>query len=65
MLLHLVELYMRRTRMPPSRFGRDALNDPRFVFTLREGREPRRRTRERVVAFIAAYDQNLLEGYDL
>ncbi len=64
MLLHLVELYLRRTRTPPSRFGRDALGDPKFVFNLRDGREPRRRTRQRVIAFISARDDELLSGYD-
>lgn len=65
MLLHLVEFYMRRTRTPPSRFGRDAVGDPKFVFNLREGREPRRRTRQRVIAFMTARDEDNLTGFDL
>jgi hypothetical protein len=52
MLLHHVELFLRRTRTPPARFGRDAVSDPRFVFQLREGRKPRPRTVERVLTFI-------------
>lgn len=63
MLINLVDHYLRRTRTPPSRFGRDALGDPNFVFNLRDGREPRRRTRQRVEAFIASREADLLENY--
>ena len=54
MLLHRVEEHLRITRTPPTRFGREALGDPRFVFDLREGREPRSITVARVLAYIAA-----------
>jgi len=40
--------------MPAARFGREAMKDPRFVFDLRRGREPRQRTIERVRAFLEA-----------
>jgi hypothetical protein len=53
-LLTTVERHLRRAAMPPSRFGREVAGDPRFVFDLRRGREPRPATRERVLAFIAA-----------
>lgn len=52
MLLETVERFLRRTRTPPARFGRDAVNDPTFVFDLRDGREPRRRTVMRVLDYI-------------
>jgi len=52
-LLSRVERYLRKTDTPPTRFGREALGDPRFVFDLRNGREPRSRTVERVCAFLA------------
>lgn len=52
MLLEAVERFLRRTRMPPARFGRDAVGDPCFVFDLRDGREPRRRTVIRVLDFM-------------
>ena len=52
MLLHRVEAHLRATRTPPARFGRDALSDSRFVFDLREGREPRSTTIARVLAYI-------------
>jgi hypothetical protein len=53
-LLLTVERHLRRAAVSPSRFGREVAGDPRFVFDLRRGREPRAATRERVLAFIAA-----------
>lgn len=53
-LLTIVERYLRKRAMPPSRFGRQATGDPRLVFDLRRGREPRPATVARVQAFIAA-----------
>lgn len=47
-----IELYLRRNRMSPTRFGRDAVNDPRFVFDLRNGRELREKTVARVAAWL-------------
>ncbi len=51
-LLRKVEHHLRRSAVTPSRFGRDAAGDPRFVFDLRRGREPRPATVARVIAFI-------------
>ena len=51
-LLRRIENYLRRSATPPTRFGRDALGDPRFVFDLREGREPRPATISRVTAWL-------------
>ena len=53
-LLFEVERCLRRRNMAASRFGRMATSDPKFVFDLRQGREPRPRTAARVLAFIAA-----------
>jgi hypothetical protein len=47
-----IELYLRRTSTAPTRFGRDALGDPRFVFDLRNGREPREETSARIHAWL-------------
>ena len=41
--------------MPATRFGREAVKDPRFVFDLRRGREPRSGTIRRVRAFLEAW----------
>ena len=47
-----IELYLRRTKTAPTRFGRDAVNDPRFVFDLRMGREVGEKTASRVHAWL-------------
>lgn len=52
-LLRSIENYMRRNGVAPTRFGREAVGDPRFVLDLRLGREPGRRVSERVTAYIA------------
>ncbi|MCB9993699.1 MAG: homoserine dehydrogenase [Hyphomicrobiaceae bacterium] len=41
--------------MSPTRFGREFVGDPQFVFDLRDGREPRRDTREKVLAAMSAF----------
>ena len=51
-LLREVEKFLNRSQTAPTRFGRDAVGDPRFVFDLRRGREPREATVERVRAFL-------------
>lgn len=55
-LLTIVERCLRTRNMSPSRFGRQAAHDPRFVFDLRRGREPRAVTQARVLAYIANPD---------
>jgi 2,4-dienoyl-CoA reductase-like NADH-dependent reductase (Old Yellow Enzyme family) len=49
-----VEKFLKTSNMPAARFGREAMKDPRFVFDLRRGREPRPRTIERIRAFLEA-----------
>ena len=51
-LLKEVEKYLAVHQVSPARFGREAMGDPRFVFDLRAGREPRARTVHRVRAFL-------------
>jgi hypothetical protein len=48
-----VERFLRRTGMSPTKFGRLAVNDPRLVFDLRNGREPGDSIVARILAFIA------------
>ena len=55
MLLMHVEKYLRRTGMPPTRFGREAVCDPRLVDDLRRGRTVGERLAARVIAYIAAH----------
>lgn len=56
-LLPAIEKYLRARNIAPTLFGRDAVRDPRFVLDLRNGREPRRRTVLRVIAFMADRDE--------
>lgn len=53
-LLPRIERYLRRTETPPTVFGRQVVRDPRFVFDLRLGREPRACTVVRVHAWLNA-----------
>ncbi|MFO1259537.1 MAG: hypothetical protein U1E68_00435 [Sphingomonadaceae bacterium] len=39
-ILRKIESFLRDTGMAPTRFGRDAVRDPRLVFDIRNGREP-------------------------
>lgn len=54
MLLRRIELYLRESGIPPTRFGREAVRDPRLVHDLRRGREPGARIVSRIDAFIDA-----------
>lgn len=53
-VLHKIDRYLRATAMPPTRFGRLAVRDPRLVHDLRRGREPGARMVRRIEAFLAA-----------
>ena len=51
-LLREVEKFLPRRDVRPTRFGREAVGDPRFVFDLRNGRDPRPQTVARVRAYL-------------
>ena len=51
-LLDQIETYLTQHGMPPTKFGRLVVGDPRFVEDLRGGRMPRRRTCERVRSYL-------------
>lgn len=53
-VLKRIQLHLSRTGQPPTRFGREAIGDPRLVSDLRRGREPGTNTVARIDAFIAA-----------
>lgn len=55
MLIRKIEVFLRHTRMPPTKFGRLATSDPRFVLDLRNGRTPRPHTEKRVERFMNEY----------
>ena len=51
-LLREVEKFLRQSDVPPTRFGPKVMGDPRFVFDLRNGRDPRPVTVARVRAYL-------------
>jgi 2,4-dienoyl-CoA reductase-like NADH-dependent reductase (Old Yellow Enzyme family) len=51
-LLRRIERYLRRSGESATRFGREAVRDPRFVRDLRNGREPGRRLVRRVCDYL-------------
>ena len=51
-LLLEIEAFLTRSGMSATAFGAKALNDPPFVQQLREGRDPKLSTAERVRAFM-------------
>lgn len=52
MILRTIENFLKNTGMTPTRFGRDAVGDPRLVFDMRKGREPTPRTTKRIEHFM-------------
>lgn len=55
MLLRSIETFLNAYAMPPTKFGRLAAHDPRFVLDLRMGRTPRRETELRTRAWMQGY----------
>jgi hypothetical protein len=51
-----IDQYLRATKMPPTKFGRLAVRDPRLVHDLRNGREPGPRMIARIEAFLREGD---------
>lgn len=56
-ILRQIETYLKQTGMPPTRFGRNAVRDPRLVHDLRNGREPGARMVARILRYIAGQPQ--------
>ena len=56
-LLRRIERHLKASGTTPTRFGRDAVRDPRLVFDLRNGREPRGAMTARVCAYIDRQEQ--------
>jgi len=52
MLIRKIEVFMRRTGMHATTFGRLAARDPRFVHDLRRGRIPRALMERRIEHFM-------------
>ncbi|MGV3770516.1 MAG: hypothetical protein ACO1NM_10845 [Sphingobium phenoxybenzoativorans] len=54
-LLRTIERFLKETGMPATRFGREAVRDPRLVLDMRNGREPGERMKNRVEHFMNKY----------
>jgi hypothetical protein len=54
-----VERFLKKSGMSATRFGLEAARDPRFVFDLRRGREPRLLLERRVAAWLDRQDPRL------
>ncbi len=52
-----VEAYLKASGTPATRFGREAVRDPRLVHDMRLGREIGPRVAKRIIAFIEAREQ--------
>lgn len=48
-----VERFIAARQISAARFGKDFAGDPRFVYQLRKGREPRTETRQRILSALA------------
>lgn len=53
-LLRDIERHIKTKRVTATRFGIDAVKDPKFVFDLREGRAVRAKTERRVRDYMVA-----------
>ena len=60
-LLDRIEIHLKETHMSPTRFGRRAVGDPRFVLDLRDGRMPRARTLRKVEDYLQKQTMSHLE----
>jgi len=57
-----IEKFLRATDMPPTKFGRLSVRDPRLVHDLRRGRELGPRISARIEAFLAAQQTQRQQG---
>ena len=58
MLIREIERFLRQTGLAATTFGRLAAADPRLVFDLRNGREPRKGLRLRVEHFMNTFGES-------
>jgi hypothetical protein len=52
MLLTRIERHLRARRMSPTRFGREAVGDPNLIGQLKDGRELRAATVQRILDYL-------------
>ena len=56
-LMRRIEKFLKREDMKPTRFGREALGDPRLISDIKNGRELRDRTLARIQAWLDEQEQ--------
>lgn len=54
-LLEWIENHLKDKQISATRFGRQAVGDPRFVLDLRNGRKPRRKTVARLETYFTQH----------
>jgi hypothetical protein len=59
-LLRRIERYLRRSGTPATRFGREAVRDPRIVRDMRNGREPGPNMVVRLSAYLDAAEKGAI-----
>lgn len=55
-LLTRIEAFLERTEMAPTRFGREAMREPSFIESLRNGRSISLRNANRLLRFMSDHD---------
>ena len=55
-LIRRIEQFLARADMKPTRFGREAVGDPRLISVLKNGRELRDATIARIQAWLDAQE---------
>ena len=56
-LMRRIELFLQRAAMTPTRFGREAVGDPRLIRDMKNGRELRYTTVARILAWLEAQEE--------
>ena len=56
-LMRRIQLFMKRSDMAPTRFGREAVGDPRLIADMKNGRELRDKTIKRIQAWLDAQER--------
>lgn len=59
-ILRRIERFLNDTNMAPTRFGREAVRDPRLVFDMRRGREPSARMIRRIEHFMSIFQRGAI-----
>jgi hypothetical protein len=56
-LMRRIQLFLKRADMAPTRFGREAVGDPRLISDMKNGRELRGTTAARISAWLDAQEK--------